>query len=130
MALLVMMSRSDGIGDSTGLGEGLKGQRSESNRGTGGGSVWRGWSRGGSHLSGRMGSASRVSIPWIPWQSSAGIWVAWGGGGSQTDDRPVCGSPSHTRVNQNYQPGPTPMQTHSNIFRIKKIAKMVEKKKD
>jgi len=28
------------------------------------------------YLSGRIGSSSRSNIPWIPWQSSAGISVA------------------------------------------------------
>lgn len=28
------------------------------------------------YLSGRIGSSSRFNIPWIPWQSSAGISVA------------------------------------------------------
>lgn len=29
------------------------------------------------YLSGRIGSSSRFSLPWIPWHSSAGISVSW-----------------------------------------------------
>ncbi len=89
IALLLLMSLSVGIGDSTGLRktkmvfhricEALVSSASTD--------ITQVMTKHGkalkkqdkcvvSYLSGRIGSSSRFNIPWIPWQSSAGISVA------------------------------------------------------
>lgn len=72
MAWFCVMSRSVGMGDATGLrdkrhNEWVNHQNTEQRK----------EKQAVPYLSGRIGSSSRFNVPWIPWQSSAGISVPW-----------------------------------------------------